>query len=151
MRVHSLQFGCLRCKKRFTQCNKANIEQTKHNHQCIPRPWGSEDPEWMDEEQESRLANWNGQGHAQESGADKWSRIFKCIFQNEEHVPDPCQFLPSHTLKPALTPYQSTTISSQNTSNCNRQPVYKTPPSTKTRFAKPLTPPSSSNLRTRMP
>jgi hypothetical protein len=55
----------------------------------------------MDEEQEFRLTNWNEQGHAQESGAEKWSRIFKCIFQNEEHVPDPCQFSFSHILESA--------------------------------------------------
>jgi hypothetical protein len=96
--VHSQQFGCIDCKSRFTQSKKgqskkATVEQAKRNHDCKPRDFTDEDPQWMTEEQESRLAKWKEPGKAQEGGAKSWAKIYMCLFGTaEEDVPGPCQF-----------------------------------------------------------
>ena len=95
-RVHSLQFGCVVCKSRFTQSRKgqskkATAEEAKLSHECRPRDFTDEDPPWMTEEQELRFANWKEPGKAQEGGAKSWIKIYMCLFETAENdVPNPC-------------------------------------------------------------
>ena len=89
-RVHSLRLGCIDCKLRFTQSNKASIETAKRNHLCKPRNFTDEDPQWMTAEQELRLASWKELGKAHEGGATSWAKIYNCLFPGEE-PPSPCQ------------------------------------------------------------
>jgi len=88
-RVHSLEFGCIICKSRFTQ-SKAAAKQAKLNHKCKRRDLTVEHPQWMDEGQEARLANWKEPGKAQEGGAKSWVKIYMCLFETaESDVPSP--------------------------------------------------------------
>jgi len=112
-RVHSLELGCILCKSRFTQSKKRNgqskddaLKQAKLNHACEPRDFVDEDPQWMTQEQEKRLAKWK-EGKAQEGGAKSWVKIYMCLFKaTKKDVPSPYYdyFIPSHLLSNSATP-----------------------------------------------
>jgi len=88
-RVHSLKFGCIICKKRFTKSEKGQsktdaVARAKVTHRCEPRDFTNEDPEWLSEEQELRLARWKEGTTTQEGGGKSWRKIYMCLFGTEE-------------------------------------------------------------------
>ncbi|KAL5315647.1 hypothetical protein ACEPPN_016517 [Leptodophora sp. 'Broadleaf-Isolate-01'] len=93
-RIHSLQYGCLICKKRFQEAKKETIKEIKATHQnasgeCTAREFTRSDPEWLTQEQEVRFLAWEEQGSKNGSGGDKWQRIYQSIFGDEEQLPSP--------------------------------------------------------------
>ncbi|KAG9244439.1 hypothetical protein BJ878DRAFT_69184 [Calycina marina] len=86
-RDHSLEFGCSRCKKRFSTATKSTIEIVKNNHNCNPRDLNAEDPEWMDDKQESNLKDWKCKGSSKLDDSGKWSLVYRCLFPDDYIIP----------------------------------------------------------------